>query len=58
MITINYFKPYNTMSARSVVVNMVDGNSIVSEFDFQSYYYVHFQMNVRGNGRNYFIPQL
>ena len=36
------------LSFRSVVANVLDFDSIESEFKFQSHHYVHFQINVIG----------
>ena len=37
------------------VVNVLDGDIVVSEFEFQSHYYVHFRTDARGKGINYLI---
>ena len=36
----------------SVIVKAMDCGIVVSEFDFQSHYYVHFQTNTLGRGMN------
>ena len=40
------------------MADVPDGEIIVSKFKLQSSYYVHFQINILGNGMNSLIPQL
>ena len=40
---------------RGVMVKAMDCGIVVSEFELQSRYYVHFQTNVLGKGRNLHI---
>ena len=40
-----------------MVANVQDCSLTVSEFDLQSYYYVHFWINSLGKGTNSLIPQ-
>ena len=35
-------------SPRGVVANVLDGNFVVSEFELQSHYYIHFRTNSLG----------
>ena len=39
-----------------LVINELDCNIQVSEFELQPRYYIHFRTNNRRNGINYFIP--
>ena len=39
-------------SARGVMVKTMDCGIVVSEFELQSRYYVHFRANTLGNGMN------
>ena len=39
-------------SPHSVVASMLDRNTVVSEFKFQSLYYVHFPINTLEKGMN------
>ena len=39
-------------SPRGVVVNVLDCDIVVSKFEIQSWYYVHFQTNAFGKGMN------
>ena len=41
-----------SVSTRSEVVNVLVRDIVVSEFDIQSRYYVHFRINTRGKGMN------
>ena len=43
-------------SPRGLVANVLDDNIVVSEFEVQSYYYVHVQTNTLGKGINFLIP--
>ena len=43
---------------RGVMVKAMDCGIVVSEFELQSRYYVHFRANILGKGRNPLIPQL
>ena len=38
----------NLMKFCSIVANMLDWNIVVSKFELQSQYYVHFQINILG----------
>ena len=40
------------MSLRSVVANVLDFKIVVSEFEFQSLYYVYFRINILEKGMN------
>ena len=42
-------------SPRRVMVNKLDYNIVVSEFELQSYYYVHFRTFTIGKRTNSFI---
>ena len=44
-------------SLRGVVANVLDCDIIVSEFEIQSRYYVHFQINTLRKGMNLLIPR-
>ena len=39
-----------------VVANVLDCHSIVSEFEFQSRYYIHFLINILEKGMDFLIP--
>ena len=39
-----------------VVANMLDSDTVESEFELQLRYYIHFQMNTLGKGFNPRIP--
>ena len=45
------------MYPRSVMVKAMDSGIVVSEFEFQSNYYVHFGTNTLGKGMNPLILQ-
>ena len=38
-----------------VVINVLDSDIVVSEFELQSRYYVHFRTNTHGKGRHTLI---
>ena len=40
---------------RGVMVKALDCEIVVSEFELQSHYYVHFRTNTLGKGMNLFI---
>ena len=40
---------------RGVIVKAMDGGIVVSEFDLQSRYYIHFRTNTFGKGMNLII---
>ena len=40
----------------SIVVNMFDWDTVISEFKLQSCYYINFQNNFLGKGMNLLIP--
>ena len=42
----------------SVMANVLDFNIVVSEFELQWHYYIHFRTNTLGKGMNSLIPQL
>ena len=48
---LKYFKPYRGCP-RGVMVKAMDCGILVSEFVFQSRYYVHFRTNTLGKGMN------
>ena len=41
---------------RSVMIKAMDCEIVVSKFEFQSRYHVHFRTNTLGKGMNPFIP--
>ena len=43
------------MSPRGVMANVQVCDTVVSEFDLQSHYYLHFQINTPGKGMESFI---
>ena len=43
-------------SSHDVVVNVLDCDIVINEFEFQSRYYVHFRANTFGKGMNSLIP--
>ena len=43
-------------SLRSVVANVLHNDIVVSEFEFKSRYYAHFQTNNFGTGMDFLIP--
>ena len=45
-------------SPNGVVASALDCDIVVSDFDLQSRYYVHFQTNTPGKGMNVLFPQL
>ena len=40
---------------RGVMINVLDYGFVVSEFELQSRYYVHFRTNTLGKGMNFVI---
>ena len=48
--------PYLGGNPHGVVVNMLDCDTVVSEFEFQSRYNIHFQTNALSKGMNSHIP--
>ena len=38
--------------SHGVMVKAIDYNIVISEFEFQSYYYIHFRTNALGKGMN------
>ena len=52
----NYKYIFSRRCPHGVVVNMMDCNIILSEFELQSQDYVHFQTNSFGKGMNLVIP--
>ena len=49
--------PHERGCPRSVMVKAMDSGIVVSEFDLQSRYYVHFRANTLGKGMNPLILQ-
>ena len=53
----SWWKKYKRITlrlcTRSVVANVLDCNTVVSEFEIQSHYYVHFWTNIPEKGMNY-----
>ena len=43
-------------SARDLVVNVQDSSILVSKFELQSHFYVHFQTNTLDKGMNSLTP--
>ena len=39
----------------SAMVKVLDGGRVLSEFELQSRYYVHFRTNTHGKGKNHLI---
>ena len=51
-VTIEHPFNCNRVFPRGVMVKAMDYRIIVSEFEFQSHYYVHFRKNTFGKGMN------
>ena len=48
----------NLCIQRGIVATVLNSDIVVSEFEFQARYYVHFQINTYEKGMNSLIPQL
>ena len=44
------------VSPRSAVANVLDCDNVVSEFELQSSYYIHFRIDTFGKGINPLLP--